>query len=163
MDRFGPLSRLQSNWPGKYSMDRQSFMERELRDFEVDILGEAVTEVLRTCEWPPTVRHLHSACSRISARKETNKEGRTFFPGDVVDGEKTLTPSEAKIELERMRKEYPEAFNYTAYSASGSDHASSSSIEIVVTSIYIGALRRCIKLDPGVPVELSEFVQDDLF
>jgi hypothetical protein len=165
MDRFGILGRLQANWPGKYSMDRVQFLERELRKFSNEILMEGVTEVLRTAEFPPTVKVLHSACAKLVKQRERNSSGAKFHrPGDVIDGQRTLTPDEAREELVRVRKDFPEAFTLIPPDRHGGDATGTERLDIVVTRIYVKALQKCAALAPDQSVSISSpTTQTELF
>jgi hypothetical protein len=165
MDRFGILGRLQANWPGKYSMDRVQFLERELRNFSNEVLHEAVTVVLRTAEFPPTVKVIHSACSKIVQQRERNSMGsKSHRPGDVIDGQRTLTPAEARDELIRIREEFPEAFTLIPPDRHGGDATGTERLDIVVTRIYVKALQKCAALAPDQSVSISSpTTQTELF
>lgn len=172
-NRFGSLGRLQQNWPGKYSMDRVSFLERELRQFDNETLDEGVTYVLRHSEFPPTVAALASACSRIASRRKVDSasEKNSAMPGDIVHGERTLTVEEAKAELISLKSEYPDAFSLSCVSDSREGLGlTKPRLELVLTSAYIKMLRVCIskygqKPDQDVAkyIEMDELMQADLF
>jgi hypothetical protein len=165
MDRFGILGRLQSNWPGKFSMHRISFLERELRTFDNEVLDIGVTSVLRSSDFPPSVNALHSACTKAAKQIESKNSGRSRHkPGDMVDGERTFTPSEAADELIRIKEEFPEAFTLVATKDSMRDGLSNARLDLVVTSIYIKALRRCAALEPSSGVTIDDLAtQDTMF
>ena len=172
-NRFGSLGRLQQNWPGKYSMDRVSFLERELRQFDNETLDEGVTYVLRNSEFPPTVAALNSACSRIAARRKSDSasEKKSAMPGDIVHGERTLTVEEAKAELIRLKNEFPDAFSLSAVGDSRERLGlTRPRLELVITSVYIKMLRVCISKygtnrdqDVAECIETDELMQADLF
>jgi hypothetical protein len=148
MDRFGILTRLQGNWPGKFGMDRISYLERELRPFQNDILELGVTTVLRTCEFPPTVKALYSACSSaLKSQGVKDAAGESYCPGDIVHGERTFTPREAAEEMIRIGKECPEALLLESAQSRGTSHIADS-LDLVITRIYVKALRRCVAMDP---------------
>lgn len=159
MDRFGTLIRLQSNWPGKFGMDRISFLERELRHFDNEVLKGGVTRVLRTSEFPPTIKILHQACAQVSKELDRKRSpSKRYRPGDFIDGKRTFTPTEAGKELDRLRKHYPEAFLLSPSERGGAHHVAES-LNDVITRIYVKGLRRCAQLDAGKSVRIEEFTQ----
>jgi len=158
--REDALGRLQINWPQKFPPSRISFMERETREFDLDTLDKGVTHVLRTCEWPPTVKAIVDACRKFQSHKI--KENVKPKPGDVIDGQTTFTPAEAQEELERLHKERPDLFGARPqYPKMATPDERKQTLEDSVTRLYISGLRKCASLDPQAGVS-TVAVQFDL-
>jgi hypothetical protein len=171
-DRRWVLGKLVDNWPNRFTPARLAFIGRELEGFASDDLLAGVTHVLRTCQYPPTVAELHGACSQAKRRRESRAEPRKakLMPGDIVNGEQTLTVDECKAELERMRKDHPEAFRLRGVRSRGrdmGDHERKANLEMLCHKLYIAALRKAIAIGGGaVPLntgEPREETQIDLF
>ncbi len=168
MNRFGILDQLRDNWPRTIENARIVLLERKTREFTLDQISSAVDTVLEECQYAPTVRDMVEACKkaqRASMAKDRARANRKPVPGDVVDGFKTLTPAEAKSELERMRAEHPEAFrgNSVAPCNPYDKEATAKRFELVGHRIYVKALQKCVSLDPGIQLEPRRAKQEDLF
>lgn len=143
------------NWP-RIGTDRLEILERSVREFTDQEIMKGVDTVLRKCDFPPTVADLYSACRSHQKRQPKKQVG--YKPGDIVHGEQTMTPVEAKNELERMHKAHPEAFrdvpaiNYPL----AKPEQRRAHMELMIHRIYISALRRCARLDPSMPIVAAE-------
>lgn len=147
--RFGILDRLRDNWPGQFDPGRVSFLEKELRDFDDDTLNEAVTLVLREEKFPPKLADFFSRCREIQKKQGRAKKEKGFVPGDIINGEKTLTPSEALAELKKIKEEYPEAFDHNVEVPEGEMAGRFSAFAV---RWYVLALHKCIAWDPKIEV-----------
>jgi hypothetical protein len=161
--RFGILDRLNDNWPGKFPQSRLAFLERELRQFDNETLRGAVTAVLRGEHYPPTVNALWYRCKALEPRTQTD-ESNLLYPGGPVPGgapgERFLTADEAAEELERMREEYPDAFEPIHPSdriKTMEDTSLKYKMMLGVHRIYIRGLEACVKND-NRPIEATQQV-----
>jgi len=147
--RFGILDRLRDNWPGQFDHPRIAFIEKELRDFDDEILNIAVTHVIRTETFPPKLAAFFAKCREIKQAHTKEEKARKPVPGDVVDGEKTLTPLEALEELKKMKTKVPEAFDHRI-KVPQSDFKKK--IETLCNRWYVMALHTCVAWDPSIKV-----------
>lgn len=135
-------------------------MERETDKFDHITLEKAVTHVLQTCEWPPTVKALTDACRRFEARK--TRSSSKPKPGDMIDGVRTYTPQEAHEKLEEWIKKRPDLFRPAEKNVPmATPDERKKSLEDAVTRLWLTGLRKCANLDPDRSVS-EVTVQYDL-
>jgi predicted RNase H-like HicB family nuclease len=169
LTRFGILEQLRDNWPRQIEMGRISLLEKKTRGFTIEEIRDAVDEVLEVCQYPPNVRDMVAACKKIHAKRvaqEQRSKGRPK-PGDVVDGVRTMTPSEARAELERIWEEHPEAFDGSSREINSQLHTREerkASLDRMIMSIWVKALKKCAMLDPNLPApSIHTANQEELF
>ena len=145
-------------------MNQISFFEKRLRAYSTDTLKKAVDDTIAACRFVPVLKDLIDACVKYDREEKLRHRNRKerFIPGDIVDGERTFTPDEARAELERLHKEWPEAFSArrsVAEMATPQDRRRT--LQIDVTRLYVSSLRRCARLSPTKAITAA--TQHDLF
>lgn len=165
MDRFGILDQMRDNWPGRLDMPQVQLLERKTRYVDDSILEEAVDIVMDTCRFPPLVKDMHRAIAEARSKQKArsrNSAKKKHRPGDEVDGVATLTPDEAKGELERILEQYPEAWDPAHLRIKlGTPEERTATLQLSLTRLYATALRKLIRLDPSHTIAPPQ--QHDLF
>lgn len=169
MDRIGLLDQMRDNWPGRIEEPRIRLLERKTREFTKDEIELAVDTMLEECTYPPTVKDAVAACRKartsLRHRKERDARDKKFQPGDVVDGQRTLTPRQAMAELARMRKEHPEAFREGPVPACNpaDREKSRKRFEMMGHRIYVAGLRKCVSWDRELSLSGDLASQKEMF
>ncbi len=152
--RYSSIQMLQENWPRQYPQSRLKFVARRLAKVPDDVVIEAMSHMVDTMEWPPTIRAILTHCRVVMNRKASRKRvDEDLRPGGYNrHGDHFMTIDEAKIELERMRSEHPEAF---LPDKKFHGRGIRVDIERTVDRIWVKSLRRCIAWDKSTVYDES--------
>lgn len=159
------LQQFVNNWPGRFNLARCNFYAQKVAwASEAEVEAAADIVVQEGGDWPPVVGDLVRAIHRVRtlAGEKAGAHRRKHYPGDVIHGERTFTPEEARFEAARIRKEYPSAFSRPRKKENfATPEGRKSALEESVTRMAVSALDRCARLAPDQPISLMH--QHDLF
>lgn len=151
--KFDQVKRLMMNWPRLVNIERVGFMSKELDEYAEEDIESAISRVLRSHEYPPTLAELHQLCADAARRRtgvdpSSSRKRRQPRPGDVVDigagPEKTLTPQEASDWLDRLAQDRIDLFLPAAKDRPMSTKEERrTALQDDVERMWIAALKRC--------------------
>jgi len=163
MNRFEMINKLNGNWKDYFGQKQIRTMAERTRKFDDEVLRNAIEWLIDNhTGYPPKAADLRNACFQEQKRLHLSgrDDGAVHLPGDVVDGERTFTPLEAMHELERIRREFPEAFAPRPPKPLYGSAMTKEYMETLFNRIYVSGLRRAMAHDPTLTLTDEEGQQE---